>query len=124
MRLKSFYARTMTEAMQMVRDTLGDDAVIVATREERASRTVHVTAAIDSAMAPPAFEISRPSRQTDEVSAEWLQYDEEEDTAAIAEELTDVLLRHGVTEDVMDQIISCATIIGMERPSVALVAAL
>lgn len=104
----------------MVRDTLGDDAVIVATREERASRTVHVTAAIDSALPAPAFEVGR----TKAPASDWLQYDEEEDTTAIAEELTDVLLRHGVTEEVMDQIISCATIIGMQKPSYALTASL
>ena len=54
MRLKSFYAKTMTEAMQMVRDTLGEDAIIVATREEKGGKAVRVTAAIDPAYAPPA----------------------------------------------------------------------
>lgn len=114
MRLKSFYARTMTEAMQMVRDTLGEDAVIVATREEKGGKTVHVTAAME-----PAFELGRGGAPSD-----WLQYDAEEEENAIAEELTDAMLRHGATEDVMDQIISCATVIGMERPDAALTAAI
>ncbi len=105
----------------MVRDTLGDDAVIVATREEKGSRTVHVTAAIDPSPTP-AFEIGRGG--TTAPSSDWLQYDAEEDESAIAEELTDVMLRHGVTEDVMDQVISCATVIGMEQPGIALIAAI
>lgn len=105
----------------MVRDTLGDDAVIVATREEKATRTVHVTAAVDPSPGP-AFELGRGGSAAP--SSDWLQYDAEEDETAIAEELTDVMLRHGVTEDVMDQIISCATVIGMEQPGIALVASI
>ena len=54
MRLKSFYAKTMTEAMQMVRETLGEDAIIVATREEKGGKAVRVTAAVE-----PAFELGR-----------------------------------------------------------------
>jgi flagellar biosynthesis protein FlhF len=122
MRLKSFYAKTMTEAMQMIRDTLGDDAIIVATREEKGGKAVHVTAAIDPpSYGTPAFEISKtgPAEADD-----WLQYDEEEENSLIAEELTEVLLRHSVPEDVMDQVLSCATIIGLEQPSIALVAAI
>lgn len=79
MRLKSFYANTMTEAMQMIRDTLGEDAIIVATREEKGGKAVRVTAAIDPndynerASKSPAFE-THGNRQP--ASAEtWLQYD-------------------------------------------------
>ena len=42
----------------------------------------------------------------------------------MTEEITDAMLRHSVPEDVMDQIISCATVLGMERTDVALIAAL
>ena len=83
MRLKSFYAKTRTEAMQMVRDTLGEDAIIVATREEKAGKAVHVTAAIDPGA--PAFELNRTGAAA---PSDWLQYDAEEDENAIAEELT------------------------------------
>ena len=123
MRLKSFYARTMTEAMQMIRDTLGEDAIIVATREEKGGKAVHVTAAIDpsSYSPPPAFEIGQGAPAQGE---DWLQYDEEEEHSAIAEELTEIMLRHSVPEDVMDQVLSCATVIGLEQPSIALVAAI
>jgi flagellar biosynthesis protein FlhF len=121
MRLKSFYARTMTEAMQMVRDTLGEDAIIVATREEKGGKAVRVTAAIDPTYTPPVFEIGRTGAADPN---DWLQYDEEEEDSAIAEEITEAMLRHSVPEDVTDQILSCATIVGLEQPSIALIAAI
>lgn len=104
----------------MVRDALGDDAVIVATREERGGAAVRVTAAID-----PAFEVADHGRSGRAAQADdWLQYDSEQDEHAIAEELTDMLLRHNTPEDVTDNIISCATVVGLENPGVALVAAI
>lgn len=116
MRLKSFYAKTMTEAMQMVRDALGEDAVIVATREQR-DGNIHVTAAVE-----PNFEISRGSQST--AGDDWLQYDDEDEESAIAEEITEAMLRHNVPEDVMDNIISCATVVGLDDPGQALSAAI
>ncbi len=130
MRLKSFYAKTMTEAMQMVRDTLGEDAIIVATREERGGKGVRVTAAIEPGFQPesssrsaPAFEVGQPAPRETERD-DWLQYDDEDEEAAVTEEITEALLRHSCSEDVIDQIISCATVIGFEEPRAALVAAL
>ena len=126
MRLKSFYAKTMTEAMNMVRETLGEDAIIVATREERGGKAVRVTAAIEEDYAQsrrgPAFELGAGEEPASAES--WLQYDEEEQEAAIAEELTEVMLRHSVPEDVTDMILSCATLAGLEQPRIALIAAL
>lgn len=116
MRLKTFHANTMTEAMQMIRDTLGDEAIIVATGEERSTGNVRVTAAIE-----PAFEIG------DDVVAQesaWLQYDDESNLDAVAEEMTDLLLRHCVPEDVMDNMISCATVVGFDDIRIALVTTL
>jgi flagellar biosynthesis protein FlhF len=116
MRLKSFNAKTMTEAMQMVRNALGDEAVIIATREEKGGG-VRLTAAIE-----PAFELGRGG-----VAAEpddWLQYDDEDEDGAIAEELTDAMLRHAVTDSVLDEIISCASVMGLEDSGVALAGAL
>lgn len=106
----------MTEAMQMVRDTLGDDAVIVATREERGG-AVHLTAAIE-----PAFELGHGGIAAS--SEDWLQYDSEDEELAISEELTEAMLRHAVSEDVMDNILSCASVVGMDSPEIALAAAL
>lgn len=112
MRLKTFYARTMTEAMQMVREALGEDAIIVSTGEERGGKQVRVVAAIE-----PAFEVGQGGGD------QWLQYDEEQDIEAIAEEITDMLLRHGASQDVIDAFVSCATAMGFEETGIALVAA-
>ena len=129
----------------MVRDTLGEDAIIVATREENSGIAgppmVRVTAAIDpdnynppppkEKTSAPAFEVGQPHTSapySDKARTaqpdEWLQYDEEDEISAVTEEITDAMLRHSVPEDVMDQIISCATVLGMERTDVALMAAL
>ena len=112
MRLKTFYANTMTEAMQMIRETLGDEAIIVATGEDQARGGVRVTAAVE-----PSFEIGN-----DGISGvqSWLQYDDEQDSDAVAEELTEIMLRHCVPENVMDNIISCATVMGFDDLGTAL----
>lgn len=112
----------------MVRDALGEDAIIVATREEKGGKAVRVTAAIDPAdydersYGAPAFETHGRDRPSS--SDTWLQYDDEDEEAAVAEEITDAMLRHAVPEDVMDQILSCATVVGFEQPGVAMVAAI
>lgn len=51
MRLKSFTAKTAAEAMAEVRRSLGENAIIVATREEGGE--VRVTAALDDTPLPP-----------------------------------------------------------------------
>jgi flagellar biosynthesis protein FlhF len=137
MRLKSFYAKTLTEAMQMIRDTLGEDAIIVATREENGGKAVRVTAAVDQpfgSSASPAFEIGRNTDQTRQRSYtssdspsssgsdNWLQYDDEHDTGenTVSEDLTDILLAHSAPEDVTDQILSCALVVGYRDSKTAL----
>lgn len=49
MRLKSFHGVTLTDAMRAVREALGEDAIIITTREDD-SGGVRVTAAIDEAV--------------------------------------------------------------------------
>ncbi len=111
----------------MVRDTLGEDAIIVATREERGGKGVSVTAAIepgyerDYGRGAPNFEVG--DNQGEGESGGWLQYDDEDEEYAVSEEITEAMLKHSVPEDILDHIISCATVIGLEQPSVALVAA-
>lgn len=120
MRLKSFTAKTMSEAMQMVREALGEEAVIVATREEKGGKQVRVTAAVEQSADRPDF--------ADEVQPErkdWLQYDSEtDDEDYIAEELTEILLKHSVPADVLDHVISTALTLGLSSPRIALMAAL
>ena len=135
MRLKSFYAKTMTEAMQMVRESLGEDAIIVATREENGGKAVRVTAAIDDRfhVAPKsgdnkssrdiAFELGR---NEDPVGRDdWLQYDDEqEDESSLTEAIIDTLIKHGAPEDILDQIVNCAAMSDLDEPTIAFVAAL
>lgn len=47
MKLKSFTAATMSDAMDQVRRALGDDAIIVSTGHNRVSGQVEITAALD-----------------------------------------------------------------------------
>lgn len=178
----------------MVRQTLGEDAVIVATREERDGKGVRVTAAIEQPETAEAREFERaferdfmelahsarpagrvhesradkqisttrvnghdrshdrspdyrdhdrrdsraqgfaiqdegPHFEIDTVRApqtssrDWLQYDSEDEEGAVIEQLTDVMLRHGVPDEITDQIISCATVIGADDAETALTAA-
>ncbi len=130
MRLKSFNAKTMTEAMKMIRDSLGEDAIIVATREEAGGRSVNVTAAVDSRngygrdlnKGAPAFEIGKNQAATSD--SKWLQYDEEEDSHSVIEVVTEAMIQHGVPEDITDEILSSVTVMGLEEPHIALLAAL
>lgn len=117
MRLKNFHAETMSEAMDLIRGNLGEDAIIVSTSED--SKGVHVTAAID-----PAFDITGNEEGYDEADGGWLQYDDENDIDAVAEEITEIMLRHCVPEDVTDNIVSCATAMGFEDVAIALVTTL
>jgi flagellar biosynthesis protein FlhF len=129
MRLKSFYAKTLAEAMTMIRETLGENAIIVATRDENGGKAVRVTAAIDPVDAgprggyggAPSFELGKGG-QAAAPRDEWLQYDQElaAEENTIAEDLTDICLAHSVPEDVTDQVLSCAMVIGYRDVAAAL----
>lgn len=113
MRLKSFTAGTIKEAMQMIRETLGEDAIILETREENGGRSVRVTAAIDK-----DTEATMP-RQTEE-----LVYDEWSsgfvDNQDVAEEIGDVLLRHAVPDALIDDILAQVNTMGISDPQEAM----
>ena len=114
MRLKSFTANTMKEAMQMIRDTLGEDAIIVSTREENGGKTVRVTAAVDK-----DTEATMP-RAINEVAFDDWQYEDDDDSATVVEEITEVMLRHAVPDEVLDNIVSHVNIMGLTDPREAL----
>jgi flagellar biosynthesis protein FlhF len=101
MRLRSFTARTSTEAMGEVRRHLGEDAVIISTAEDDEG-LVCITAAIESEMALPSLEA------------------QEDATAAIAAALAD----HGVPAGVADKIVAAALPFDGEEPLIALSSAL
>jgi len=131
MRLKTFYAKNMTEAMRQVRDALGEDAIIIATRDENGGKSVRVTAAIEQVDSlpdpyPEDYESNRPSFSNDQnTRKDYLQYDEEDDfEGQLTEELTDIMLRHVVPNEVMDNILATAAMTGLGNSESALTAAL
>lgn len=138
MRLKTFYAKTMSEAMQQVRQALGDDAVIIATRDENGGKSVRVTAAIEQVDTlpdpyPADYGSGRQKRTNFEVKStpatneedDWLQYDDEEEfEGQITEQLTDVMLRHVVPNDVMDSLLATAAMTGLSNAEDALATAI
>lgn len=100
--------------MDMVREALGDDAVIVATREEKdraGNPLVHITAAVEKDM---------PGGPADSA---W-EKEEALGESGLTEEITDALLRHTVPEEVLDQIVSTASMIGMGDARPAFMAAI
>lgn len=112
MRLKSFHAKTIAEAMKLVRQTLGDDAIIVATREEDGGG-VRVTAAVEEedqfqAAARSAKQAIKPV----------------EPEIDVGEVVAEALHRHGVPTMLADQIIDLASGVDTSDPALALGSAL
>ena len=118
MRLKSFHAPSMAEAMRVVRETLGDDAIIVATREEEGG--VRLTAAIDDVdPSPPPL----PYPQAAESSAvsEAPRRVPDLDTVDL---VSDALSRHGTPPLVVDRVVNTLSAYGNDDPLDALTTAL
>lgn len=95
MRLRTFQADTMAAAMQLVRDALGDDAIIVSTHESGRGRGVQVTAAIEDessvAPGPPAEDEKKP------------------DNAPFLEQLREALSYHGVPDRFVKRLLLAAS---------------
>lgn len=72
MRLKTFHAPTMNAAMQLIREQLGPDAIIVATHDDDSGRGVRVTAAMEEI----EVEESAPSLDAIDVVCEALHQHE------------------------------------------------
>ena len=170
MRLKSFYAKTMSDAMREVRETLGEDAIIVATREEPGGKAISVTAAVDNDSYARHKETTGRIRDfLEQVENNDINDDTEEPHAlstspypdksaedyttssdplndgdwdlsetagqntegnaiaeaeAVVEALADIMIRHGASSEVTDEILNCASVLGLEDTRVSLVAAL
>ena len=118
MRLKSFHAKTMSDAMRMVRQSLGDDAIIVATREEEGGG-VRVTAAVEEDDLPPAQSsgTARGGRGTAPPKPVEPEID-------VGEVVADALQRHGVPAALAEQLIDAASGLDTEDPRLALGSAL
>lgn len=109
MRLKSFYGSTMTEAMRLVRESMGEHAIIVATRDEPDTGGVRVTAAFDETAQTnvPSHTSKAPPTGADSI-----------DSIATA------LVDHAVPTVLAEKILACATPFAGEDAVVALGAAL
>jgi flagellar biosynthesis protein FlhF len=92
MRLKSFTAATMTEAMELVRQELGEEAIIVSTQRAAGSKGVRITAALEPADADMAV-------------AELLQQGGD---SSAAEAVREALAAHGVPQRLADRLVNAA----------------
>lgn len=105
MRLKSFYGPTVSDAMRMVRDALGENAIIVATRDDEMGG-VRITAAIEDA--GPAKEASVLAQEIDNSGSRIIEI--------VAEEL----LKHQVPNALAERLLAAATQFASEDPIMAL----
>jgi flagellar biosynthesis protein FlhF len=97
MRLKSFYGPNMTEVMRAVREALGDNAIIVATRDDEMGG-VRVTAAIE--------EVSAASLQSPETSPAPIDKTGSESVELLSPK---ALLEHQTPNDLAEKLLATAT---------------
>lgn len=120
MRLKSFQAKSMSEAMRQVKETLGDDAIIVSTKEER-SGWVRITAAVEQHIPSiPQKPHPAPPARSGQKTAAPARLSEED----VADLISSTLLRHRVPGFVAEKIISAASIVPGRDPHATLATAL
>ncbi|MBC7951689.1 MAG: GTP-binding protein [Rhodospirillaceae bacterium] len=108
MRLKSFTAPTMAEAMEMVRLELGDDAIIVSTQRAAGQKGVRITAALEP-------------EDADFAIAEML---EEGHPSSAAEAVKAALETHGLPQRLLERLTNAARTAEITDPTLACAAAL
>ncbi len=112
MRLKTFSAQSMSEAMAMVRDDMGTDAIIIATQDARDGAGCHVTAAIEDRTSEPEVleaETEEPAKPDAEARNVFLRH---------------VLTAHGLPANMMPVITEALAAYSDAEPHVALAAAI
>ena len=144
MRLKSFHAPTMSAALKKVRELMGDDAIIVATREDENSGGVRVTAAIEEEQLntpSPATVKPKPAPRPEPTGPKPLFgaaprdvdigqdvfADDEDDWGGendLVDTVADGLFRHGVPHWVSEPILVSAGSFETDDPGLALAGAL
>ena len=87
MRLKTFHADSMKDAMDLVRKQLGDDAIIVASQDDNDGNGVRITAAI-------------------EYNDEYSDNKQTEPDKDILEYITSILEYHAMTAELIDRIVN------------------
>lgn len=133
MRLKTFTAISMAEAMDMVRSQLGEDAIIVSTQQSRSDGHVEITAAIDSDSEDDyATPEARALREAARYGANTRGFVPSEDfgpgedgyAQEFAELLQGALGWHGVPARLADRLIDHALNVGLDDAPGALAEAL
>lgn len=120
MRLKSFHGASLTEAMRLVREALGEDAIIVATRDDETGG-VRVTAAIDDTPVPqPVPSASIPRAGVATAPTAPLVPD---DGSAALETIAEAITRHHVPSHLAERLMATATQFANDDPVLALGAA-
>ena len=104
MRLKTFHAKSLKDAMLLVREQLGEDAIIVATHDSEGPQGARVTAAIEQEEDP--FE---------ELAASDID---------VLETITAALERHGAPPELTDRLVDEASMVEESDPTKALTYAL
>ncbi|MCE2510825.1 MAG: GTP-binding protein, partial [Alphaproteobacteria bacterium] len=102
MRLKSFTATTMAEAMHLARQDLGEDAVIVATAEDAAEGAFRVSVAVETPDAPSPRARSNGGAEPEPIAA--------------------ALAYHGVPEDLAAELLAVAGTVDEKDPILRLAA--
>lgn len=127
MRLKTFQAATMTEAMDLVRRSLGEDAIIVSTYSHRNGGGVEITAAVEQHneddFATPEAQALRYGQGNGRL------FVPDEDFAGagseqVGELIAGALAWHGVPQRVADRLTEAALHVGIDDPLGALAEAL
>jgi len=108
MRLKSFNAATMAEAMRMVRKDLGEDAIVVSTQRSSDGQGVRITAALEE----PGFD--------DEIEKALSG----RNITPFAERVKQALDYHGTPARLAEKLVNAASAVEVETPTMACVAAL
>jgi len=125
MRLKSFHAKSMSEAMAQVREAFGEEAIIVNTREEK-SGWVKITAAVEQQNIIPEPVVVKPDIEKPidkelepKVKTSRIKIIEKFTDDEIFEVITDTMLRHRIPSKISEKIISTAmTLVGTDPKNI------
>lgn len=127
MRLKTFQAETMGEAMDLVRQSLGDEAIIVSTYTHRNGAGVEITAAIeqqsDDDFATPEAQALRYGQGNGRLFVPEEEF-APQDQDQLAELLLGALSWHGVPGRIAERLTHAALRVGLDDAVGALAEAL
>lgn len=125
MRLKTFQAATMSEAMDLVRQALGEEAIIVSTYTHRNGGGVEITAAVEQHVDDDFVTTQAQALRYGQGNGRLFVPDEDfgadgGDAADLGETLTAVLAWHGVPFRTAERLVQSALRIGLDDPVGAL----